>query len=112
MFDHVSAGTRWHHNITRCFFEHANHVFCNRACFCARTCVEGWLSATGLVDGKVHINAEATENVHDGFTSLRVARIDEAGDEKLNVSHESILIQFRFQNPKYRILKVWYDCPL
>jgi len=32
------------------------------------------------------------ENVHDGFTSLRVERIDETGDEKLNASHKSIVI--------------------
>ena len=42
--------------------------------------------------GKVHGNTEAAENVHDGFTSLRVERIDETGDEKLNMSHESIVI--------------------
>ena len=42
--------------------------------------------------GEVHVNVEAVENVHDGFTSLRVERIDETGDEKLDVSHESIVI--------------------
>jgi hypothetical protein len=45
-----------------------------------------------LVGREVHVNAEAVENVHDGFTSLRVERIDEAGDKKLDMSHEFIVI--------------------
>jgi len=63
--------------------------------FSAQASIEGWLSATGLVAGEVHVNAEAVENVHDGFTSLRVERIDETGDEKLNMRHESIVIHSR-----------------
>ena len=92
MFEHVGAGTRWHHNIACRLFEHTNHVLCNWSGFGAQACVEGWLSATGLVRGEFHGNAQAAENVHDGFTSLRVERIDEAGDEKLNVRHVSIVI--------------------
>jgi hypothetical protein len=100
MLNHVGAGTGWHHNITGCFFEHADHMLCHRSGFGAHARVEGWLSATGLVGGKIHVNAEAVENVHDGFTSLRVERIDEAGDEKLNVSHASIVILNPYQTPE------------
>jgi hypothetical protein len=32
------------------------------------------------------------KNVHDGLTRLREEGIDEAGDEKLDASHLSILI--------------------
>ena len=97
MFEHVGAGTRWHHNIARCFFEHADHMLYNGSSFGAQACVEGWLSATRLVAGEFHVNAEAAENVHDGFTSLRVERIDEAGDEKLNGRHASIVILNPYQ---------------
>ena len=72
-----------------------NRMFRNRARLCTQACVEGWLSATGLVAGEVHVNAEAVENVHDGLTSLRVERIDETGDEELNVSHVSIVIRLK-----------------
>ena len=63
----------------------------------AQTCVEVWLSATGLVGREVHVDAEAAENVHDGLTSLRVERIDETGDEELDSCHESILIRIDFR---------------
>jgi hypothetical protein len=53
----------------------------------SQACVEGRLSAAGLLTGKIHTNAEALENVHDGFTSLREEGIDETSYEKLDLSH-------------------------
>lgn len=64
----------------------------HRTRFTAQSGVERRLSAASLFVGKIHIKVEAVENVHDGFTRLRVERIDETGDEQLNVSHESIVI--------------------
>ncbi len=95
MFEHVCTRTGWHHDIARRFFEDLDRVFSDEARLRSQARVEGWLSATGLVGREIHVNAEAVENVHDGFTSLRVERIDETGDEKLNVSHASILIPNR-----------------
>ena len=92
MFDHMRARTGWHDDVACCFLEHANGMFYNRTRFRAQTGVERWLSTAGLVGGEFHVKAEAVENVHDGLTSLRVERIDETGDEKLDVSHESIVI--------------------
>lgn len=92
MFEHVRARTGGHHDVAARFFEDLNRVFSDGACLRTQACVEGWLSATGLVGREIHVNAEAVENVHDGFTSLRVERIDETGDEKLNMRHMSILI--------------------
>ena len=97
MFEHVRAGARWHDNFTSSRFKYLNSVFNDGACLGTQARVEGRLSATGLVGGEVHVNAEAVENVHDGFTSLRVERIDKAGDEKLNVRHASIVILNPFQ---------------
>jgi len=80
--------------IARCLFKYADRVFNDGSRLRAQARVEGRLSATGLVAGEVHVNAEAVENVHDCLTSLRVERIDEAGDEELNVSHELIVIRY------------------
>jgi hypothetical protein len=66
-------------------------VFRDGARFEAKPGVEIGLPAAGLVAGEVHVNAEAVENIHDCLPSLRVERIDEAGDEKLDVRHESIV---------------------
>ena len=85
-------------------------MFCERARFIAQACVEGRLSATGLVLGEVHGNAEAVENVHDGLTSLRVERIDETGNEELDVGHASILIQN--PNPESLVLFSIYEIPI
>ena len=92
MFNHVRTRTGGHHNVAGRFFEYANHVFCDGACVCAQTRVEGWLSATGLVAGEVHLHAQAVENVYNGLTGLRVERIDETCHKDLNVRHESIVI--------------------
>ena len=89
---HVRAGTGRHHDVAGCFFEHADGMFSDGTGFGAQACVEGWLSATGLVGREVHVNAESAENVHDRLTSLRVERIDETGHKELNMSHESIVI--------------------
>ncbi len=70
-------------------------MFSKRARFGAQARVEVWLSAAGLVTGKVHVNAEAAENVHDCLTRLRVEGIDETGHEELHGCHESILIQIK-----------------
>jgi hypothetical protein len=67
-------------------------VFGDGARIFAEACVELRLSAAGLLTGEIHVNAEAVENVHDGLTSFREERIGEAGDEELDLSHESILI--------------------
>ena len=99
MFEHVRARTGWHHDIAGRFFEDLNRVFRDGARLRSQACVEGWLSATGLVGREVHVKAEAVENVYDGFTSLRVERIDETGDEKLDVSHKIIVIRFQVTNP-------------
>ena len=99
--------TGGHHDIARRFFEDLNRVFSDGTGFRSQACVEGWLSATGLVGREVHVNAEAVENVHDGFTSLRVERIDETGDEKLNVWHASILIPNRFQTSEVCLKKFY-----
>ena len=66
-------------------------MFRNGTCILAEACIELRLSAAGLLAGEVHANAEAAENVHDGLTSLREERIGQAGDEKLDGGHESIL---------------------
>ena len=95
MFKHMRARSGWHDNIASRLFKHANGMFRDGTCLRAQACIETRLSATGLVGREVHVNAEAAENVHDGFTSLRVERIDETGDEKLNMRHESIVIHSR-----------------
>ena len=60
--------------------------------------------------GKFTLNAEAAENVYDGLTSFRVERIDQTGNEELHGRHKFIVIMISdFKNPKYKILKVWYD---
>jgi hypothetical protein len=64
----------------------------NRACFRAQTCVEGRLSAAGLSTWKVNAQAQAAENADNGFTSFRVERIDQTGDEELHGRHELIVI--------------------
>jgi hypothetical protein len=65
----------------------------NGARFGSQAGVEGGLSATGLVAGEVHVQAEAVENAHDRLTSFRVERIDQAGDEELDVWHATIVIR-------------------
>ena len=107
MFEHVRARTGWHHDIARRFFEDLNRVLCDGSRLRPQARVEGWLSATGLVGREVHVNAEAVENVHDGFTSLRVERIDETGDEKLNMRHASILIPNRSQTSEVCLKKFY-----
>ena len=96
MFEHVGARTRWCDNISACFFEYPDRMFRNRAGFGTQARVEIWLSAAGLVDRKVHAHAKAAENVHNRLTSLWVERIDQAGDEELNGSHEAILTRIYF----------------
>ena len=71
MPEHVRTGARRRDNIPCCFLENFDRMLCNGARIFAQTCVEGGLSAAGLSGGKVHTNAEAVENVHDRFTSLR-----------------------------------------
>jgi len=66
-------------------------MFCDSACIMAQASVELRLSATGLITGKAHVNAEAAENINDGLGCVRKERIGQAGDEKLNLGHESIL---------------------
>jgi len=68
-------------------------MFRKRTRFAAQACVKSRLSAAGLVLREFHGNAEAVENIHDGLTSLRVERIDETGNEELDVGHAPILIQ-------------------
>jgi hypothetical protein len=63
-------------------------MFCNGARIFSQACVEGGLSAAGLLAGEIDTDAEALENVHDGLTRLREERIDEAGDEKLDGGHK------------------------
>jgi len=91
----VSAGARRRDNIPRGLFEYFDRVFRDGARIFAEPCVEGRLSAAGLLAGEVHTNAEAVENVHDRLTRLREERINETGDEELDCNHDFILI------PKY-----------
>ena len=62
-----------------------------RTCLRVQACAEGRLSATGLVAGEVHADAEAAENADDCLASLRVERIDETCHEELDASHTLIL---------------------
>jgi hypothetical protein len=52
-------------------------VFNNWSSIRSQACVEGGLSATGLITREFNVNAEALENVHHGFAGFRVERIDE-----------------------------------
>ena len=92
MLEHVSAGPRRRDNIPRCILKNLDRVLGDGARIFTQTCIKGGLSAAGLLAGEVHADAEAVENVHDGFTSLRKEGIDEAGDEELDCGHESILL--------------------
>src|SRR5262245_31126960 len=67
-------------------------MFSDRTCFVAQACIEVRLSAASLIFRKLHLHAKTVENAHYGLTRLRVEGIDEAGDEKLNGGHQSILI--------------------
>lgn len=71
--------------------EQFDGVLCHFFRICPKTGVELRLSATGLVGGEVHADAEALENVHDGLTSFGEERIGEAGDEELDAGHVSII---------------------
>jgi hypothetical protein len=51
-------------------------MLCDGTRIFAQAGVEGGLSATGLLAGKVRVNAETVENVYYGFTSFREDRID------------------------------------
>ena len=66
-------------------------MFNDWTCLIAQARVEVRLSATGLIAGEFHVNAEAVENVHDRLTSLRVERIDETCHKELHSCHR---IQF------------------
>jgi len=98
MFDHVRAGAGGNEDISARFFEYADRVLHDWTCFRAQTSVEGRLSAAGLVMWEVNAQAEAAENADDGFTSFRVERIDQTGDEELHGRHESIVICFPICN--------------
>jgi hypothetical protein len=67
----------------------------NRARIFAESCIEGGLSATGLLAGKIHTDAKAVENIHDGFTSFGEDGINEAGDKELDCGHAVILSQIK-----------------
>ena len=91
MPEHMRARAGRRDNIPRCILKNFDRVFGNGARIFAQPSVEGGLPAAGLLAGEVHINAEAVENIHDGLTSLREERVDETGDEELDLSHVSIL---------------------
>ena len=95
VLDHMRTRTGGHHDVAGRAFEDADGVRRDLARFLAQACVEVGLSAAGLVGGEVHIHAEAAENIHDRLACLRVERIDEAGDEKLDAGHETIVIRFQ-----------------
>jgi hypothetical protein len=43
-----------------------------------------------LIRGEFDIHTQVAENIYDGLTRLRVERIDEAGNEKLNDGHDFV----------------------
>jgi hypothetical protein len=53
--------------------------------------IEVGLSTAGLIGRKIHGQAEVVEDIHNRLPRLRVERVDQAGDEQLDVGHESIL---------------------
>jgi len=71
MPEHVRARARGCDDVTRCILKNFYRMLRNGARILAKTCVELWLSATSLVMSEVHVDAEALEDVHDGFASLR-----------------------------------------
>ena len=87
----MSARAGWRDDIPLSFFEQLDGVFCNCTSILSKTGVELRLSAAGLIGGEVHVTAEALENLHDGFTSLREERIGQAGDEQLDGVHGQII---------------------
>src|SRR5512138_2822741 len=106
MFEHVRARTGGNDDIPLRCFEYADRMLHNRTCFEAQAGVEGRLSATGLVAGKFHGQAEAAENADDGLSRLRVERIDKTGDEKLHDRHASILTR----NPVFNTERTPFAC--
>ena len=87
----MGTRTGWRDNIFTCTFKYADRVLRNRACLHAQARVEVGLSTACLLGGKVHIYTQAAENIHNCFPCLRVERINETGDEKLDGGHELIL---------------------
>jgi len=71
MPEHVRTRTRGCDDVTRCILKTFDRMFRNGTRILAKTCVELWLSATSLIAGKGHVDAEAVENVHDGLARLR-----------------------------------------
>jgi len=98
----VGARTRWRDNLSARPFKYSNGVFCNRACLRAQPCIEVGLSAAGLVRSELDAHTQLLKNVDNSLTRLRVERIDEAGDEKLDSCHPSILSLN--QTPKFGMI--------
>ena len=57
----MGAGAGRRDDIPRCLLEYFDRMLCNGACILAESCVEGGLSAAGLLTGKIHTNAEAVK---------------------------------------------------
>ena len=62
-------GTRagWRDDIPFSILKNLYGMFSNCTRICSQTRVELWLSAAGLFAGKVHTDAEAMKNIHDGL---------------------------------------------
>ena len=106
MPEHVRAGAGRRDNIPRCILKNFDRMFGDGVGVFSQARVEGRLSAAGLLAGEIHTYAEAVKNVHDGLTRLREEGIDEAGDEKLDGGHLSILSLVAIPcNPKTKTMR-------
>jgi hypothetical protein len=59
--------------------------------FITEPCIEIRLAAARLVGRELHIHLKALKDIHDRLARLRVERIDQAGNEKLDGSHTAIV---------------------
>ncbi len=76
----------------------------DRARVFSKACVELRLSTAGLLAGEIHANAEAAENIHNGFTCLGEERIGQTGDEELDISHKYILIPINLKRKTIQLI--------
>ena len=91
VFEHIGAGAGGRDNVAACPFKYPNGMLGNRTGLGSQACVKVGLPTASLIGRKLHIHSQVVENAYDCLTRLRVEGVDQAGDEKLDGGHQSIL---------------------
>jgi hypothetical protein len=83
--DHGGARAGWYHYWPGRFFEDPDRLLGDRPDLLSHPGIEGWLPAAGLPGWDVDFNSQPLEHLYDGFSSLGVESIQEAGDKQVYV---------------------------